>query len=340
VTLDLIEDAVAAGARFESACEILDLDPRTVQRWKALGTGDDRRAGPRHAPGNKLTRAERAEVLRIANSAECRDLSPKQIVPLLADRGTYVASESTIYRVLREEGQVRHREPSRAPVNRHRPTPYVATGPNQVWSWDITYLKGPIRGTFFYLYAVIDVWSKKLVGWAVHDRECSELASEMITAACEAESVRREQLVLHSDNGGPMKGATLLATLQQLGVVPSFSRPRVSDDNPYSEAFFRTAKYRPEYPRGSFESLEAARAWVAWFAHWYNHVHHHSAIRFVTPAARHDGKDVEILAARQKVWNAARKRHPERWSGNTRDWTPVEQVTLNPDPDQVASEAA
>lgn len=340
MTLGLIDEAIVAGARQQKACETLGLDPRTVQRWRTQAIGDDRRAGPRSAPGNKLSSAERAEVLRIVNTPEYRDLSPKQIVPLLADRGIYVASESTTYRILREEGQVKYRETSRAPTSRHRPTEYVATGPNQVWSWDITYLKAPIRGTFFYLYAVIDVWSRKLVGWAVHDRECAELASEMIRVACAAEGVRREQLVLHSDNGGPMKGATLLVALQALGVVASFSRPRVSDDNPYSEALFRTTKYRPEYPRGPFASLEAARAWVARFEHWYNHEHLHSAIRFVTPADRHDGKDTDILAARRTVFEAARKRNPQRWSGETRDWTPVEEVVLNPEPTQAASEAA
>ena len=340
MTLGLLDEAVAAGAGQDRVCKTLGLDPRTVQRWRKQDIGEDGRAGPKTSPGNKLTATERAEVIRLVNSPEYRDLSPKQIVPRLADLGIYVASESTIYRILREQGLVKHRESSRAPAKRHRPTEYVATGPNQVWSWDITYLKAPVRGTFFYLYAVIDVWSRKLVGWAVHDRECADLASEMIHAACAAEGIRRDQLVLHSDNGGPMKGATLLVTLQALGVVPSFSRPRVSDDNPYSESFFRTTKYRPEYPRGPFDSLEAARAWVAWFERWYNDEHLHSAIRFVTPASRHDGKDADILAARKTVWEAARCRMPERWSGQLRNWTPVEQVVLNPEPDQATSAVA
>jgi transposase InsO family protein len=338
--LGLVDEACAAGARQGPACAILGLDSRTVQRWKAQSIGEDLRAGPKESPGNKLTEAERARVLEIANAPEHRDLSPKQIVPLLADQGIYVASEATFYRVLRAEDLVKHREPSRPPTARHRPTEYVATGPNQVWSWDITYLKSPVRGSFFYLYAATDVWSRKLVGWAVHDRESGELAREMISAACSAEGVRRDQLVLHSDNGGPMKGATLLTTLQALGVVPSFSRPRVSDDNPYSEALFRTMKYRPEFPRRAFASLEETRRWVAWFVRWYNHDHQHSTIRFVAPAVRHAGKDVEVLAKRRDVYEAARARHPERWSRGVRDWSPIQEVVLNPVPVQEASEAA
>lgn len=338
--LGLVDEASVAGARQGPACEVLGLDPRTIQRWKAQSIGEDLRAGPKDVPGNKLSEAERAQVLQIANAPEHRDLSPKQIVPLLADQGIYVASEATFYRVLRAEDLVKHREPSRPPTARHRPAEHVATGPNQVWSWDITYLKSPVRGSFFYLYAATDVWSRKLVGWAVHDRESGELAREMISAACAAEGVHQDQLVLHSDNGGPMKGATLLTTLQALGVIPSFSRPRVSDDNPYSEALFRTMKYRPEFPRRAFVSLEEARRWVAGFVRWYNHKHQHSGIRFVTPAVRHAGKDVEVLANRRAVYEEARARHPERWSRGVRNWTPIQEVVLNPEAVQAASEAA
>ncbi len=338
--LGLIDEAVSAGARQRKACEVVSVDPRTLQRWKAQGIGEDRRAGPKQAPRNKLSSQERARLLEVVNSPEHRDLSPKQIVPRLADEGVYLASESTLYRVLREEGQVKHRESSSPPTNRNRPEECVATAPNQVWSWDITYLRSPIRGVFFYLYVVIDVWSRKIVGWSVHDEESGEHASAMIEAACTREGIRRDQLVLHSDNGGPMKGATLLATLQILGVIASFSRPRVSNDNPYSEALFRTAKYRPEYPRRPFASLEEARRWVTWFVRWYNTEHRHSAIRFVTPHERHEGRDAEILAKRTAVYAAARERRPGRWTGNTRDWAPIEAVALNPTNRTPAEEAA
>jgi putative transposase len=337
--LGLIDEAVAAGARQAKACEVLGIDSRTIQRWKKQGIGGDRRAGPKTPPKNKLSEAERRKVLEVVNSPEFRDRSPKQIVPYLADRGVYIASESSIYRILREEGQLSHRAASQPPTRR-RPDELVATDPNQVWSWDITYLKSPILGVFFYLYLIVDIFSRKIVAAQVHTTEDAEHAAELVALAYAAEDIGHRQLKLHSDNGAPMRGATLLATLQQLGVAPSYSRPRVSDDNPYSEALFRTAKYRPEYPTRAFESLEAAREWVQRFVHWYNNEHRHSGIGFVTPAQRHSGDDVELLARRHRVYQAARDRNPERWSTNTRDWSRVEAVRLNPDHGTDASEAA
>lgn len=329
--LGLIDEAVAGGARQSKACELINIDERTLQRWRDQGIGEDGRAGPKHSPANKLSAKERARILEVATAPEYRDLSPKQIVPQLADQGEYIGSESTIYRILRDEKMQQHREPSRPPTRQHRPETYTATGPNQVWSWDITYLRGPIRGAFFYLYAVMDVWSRKIVGWAVEAEESAEVAQAMLAAACKREGVRRDELVLHSDNGAPMKAATLLAFLQYIGVVPSFSRPRVSNDNPFSESLFRTAKYRPEFPRKPFESIEQARSWVAWFVSWYNTEHRHSAIKFVTPQERHDGKDVAILARRTALYEAAKARNPNRWTKETRDWSRPEEVALNPE---------
>jgi len=340
--LGLVDEAVAAGARQSKACAQLNIEVRTLQRWREQGIGDDGRAGPRSPPSNKLTPKERARVLEVANSPENRDLSPKQIVPKLADQGEYVGSESTIYRILREEEQMGHREPSRAPSKPHRPQEYVATGPNQVWSWDITYLRTPVRGLFFYLYVVLDVWSRKIVAWTIEEEESADHAQAMIAAACEREGVQRDQLVIHSDNGSPMKAATLLAFLQGIGIVPSFSRPSVSNDNPYSESLFRTAKYRPEYPRKPFESLEHARRWMAWFVAWYNTEHRHSAIKFVTPQQRHDGSDREILAKRASLYEAAKANNPNRWTKETRDWSHIDKVVLNPaqSTNEAASEAA
>jgi len=330
--LGLVDEAVADGARQDKACEMIGLDARTLQRWKASGIGEDRRAGPKQAPKSKLSQRERDMLVELANSPEYRDLSPKQIVPRLADEGVYVASESSFYRVLRDENQMTRREASRPPTKRSRPVEHVADGANQVWSWDITYLRSPIRGVFFYLYVVVDVWSRKIVGWAVHENESAEHASVMIEEACAREGIQRDQLVLHADNGGPMKGATLLATLQILGVITSFSRPRVSDDNPFSESLFRTLKYRPEYPTRPFASADDARRWVAWFVGWYNAEHRHSAIRYVTPEQRHNGQQDELLAQRREVYAAARAQRPDRWSGPTRDWSPVPTVVLNPEP--------
>lgn len=335
--LGLIDEAVAGGARQSKACELINIDPRTLQRWRAQDIGDDGRAGPKRSPENKLSATERARILEVANAPEYRDLSPKQIVPQLADQGIYLGSESTMYRILREEKMQRHREPSREPTERYRPDEYVATGPNQVWSWDITYMRGPVRGMFFYFYVVMDVWSRKIVGWTLQAEESAEHAQAMIAAACNREGVCRDQLVIHSDNGGPMKAATLLAYLQRIGVVPSFSRPGVSNDNPYSEALFRTTKYRPEFPRKPFASLEQARSWAAWFVTWYNTEHRHSAIKFVTPQQRHEGKDVEILARRTALYEAAKARNPNRWTKETRDWSRQEEVALNPEPDSAAA---
>lgn len=328
--MTLVDEAVAAGARFQPACELLGLSARTVQRWKAEDVPPDRRVGPKTSPTNKLSPAERKRIVEIATSPEHRDLSPNQIVPLLADQGIYVASESSFYRVLREAGLNQHREPSR-PASSKAPRALVATGPNQVWSWDITYLPSPVRGRFFYLYLVLDIWSRKVVGTAVHEEETSEHAAALIARACADEGVAEDQLVLHSDNGSPMKGATMLATLQQLGVATSFSRPRVSNDNPFAESIFKTAKYRPWYPSRPFTSLGDARDWVGNFVVWYNDCHFHSAIRFVTPADRHSGEDVAILRKRRQVYERARRRNPQRWSGDTRNWSRPRVVTLNPD---------
>ncbi len=340
--LGLVDEAVAAGARQSKACAQLNIEPRTLQRWKEQDIGDDGRAGSKSPPSNKLTPKERARVLEVANSSEHRDRSPKQIVPQLADQGEYIASESTIYRILREEKQMGHREPSRAPSKPYRPQEYAATGPNQVWSWDITYLRTPVRGLFLYLYVVLDVWSRKIVAWTIEEEESAEHAVAMLTAACEREGVHRDQLVIHSDNGSPMKSATLLGFLQVIGIVPSFSRPSVSNDNPFSESLFRTAKYRPEYPRNPFESFEHARRWMAWFVVWYNTEHRHSSIKFVTPQQRHDGSDRAILAKRVALYEEAKAKNPNRWTKEIRDWSHVETVVLNPalNTNEAASEAA
>ena len=328
--LALVEEAMAAGARLSAACRELDLSVRTVQRWRAAGGGDDRRTGPKSPPPNALTPLERRQVLELLASPELCDLTPHQAVPRLADQGLYVASESTMYRLLRGAEQLTHRQRSRPPEHQ-RPRSWQASGPCEVWSWDITYLPTPVRGRFWYLYMILDVWSRKIVAAEVFSEEASEHAAELFERACLAEGVDPEGIVLHSDNGSPMKGATMLATLRSLGVVPSFSRPRVSNDNAYSEALFRTLKYRPAYPSGPFASLEAARRWVDDFRQWYNHEHLHSALRFVTPADRHAGHDVEILAHRRRVYQTARRQRPERWSRQTRNWTPVTTVALNPD---------
>ena len=331
--LGLVDEAVAAGARRDRACDVMGLTERSVQRWRRADVGDDGRAGPRTRPANALTSAERAKVLEVVNSPGYRDLPPKQVVPRLADEGRYLASESTIYRILRAEGLDAHRGRTKPRTVRHLDE-HVATAANQVWSWDITYLLSSVRGRFFYLYLVEDVWSRRIVGFEVHEEESLDASAALVRATCLAEGVDPRGLVLHSDNGGPMRGSTMLTTLRHLGIVPSFSRPSVSDDNPFIESLFRTLKYRPEYPHKPFETLDDARTWVTGFVAWYNGEHRHSGIRFVTPDERHDGRENLVLANRARVYERARRKHPNRWSRGTRDWTPAPAVFLNPKRDQ------
>jgi len=330
VTLESIAEAVAAGARLVAACKVVGVDTRTVQRWRAKSDLNDGRTGPRTRPKNALSSAEEAEIIAVVTSKEFMSLSPHQLVAKLADMGIYIASEATIYRLLRRRRLLRHRDRSRPRAGR-RPREHVATGPNQVWAWDITYLPTDVRGRFWYLYAIIDVWSRKIVGWAVHDVQADEVAAQLAEEVCRREGVAYGRLVLHSDNGSAMKGKTMLAKLEELGVVPSFSRPRVSDDNPFVEAFFRTVKYRPSYPNRPFITLEDARRWVASFVTWYNDDHQHSGIRFVTPSQRHDGRETAILEQRHRLYLAARERCPCRWTRHTRNWTPIATVRLNPE---------
>jgi transposase InsO family protein len=232
---------------------------------------------------------------------------------------------------LREENQLAHRRSEHPAQVRTKPRAICATAPNQLYSWDITYLASTILGKFFYLYLFLDIFSRKIVGWQVYEEENSALAGEVLRDLCYREGIQSEQLSLHSDNGSPMKGATMLATLQRLGVMPSFSRPSVSNDNPYSESLFKTLKYRPEYPLKPFADVTEARLWVTGLVEWYNHEHRHSAIRFVTPAQRHESLDENLLDNRKAVYEAARARHPQRWSGSTRNWQRIQVVHLNPD---------
>lgn len=324
-----VAEAQAAGARLAKVCELLGVSARTIERWRLDPDGDDDRRGPNRRPGNALSPLEEARV--VALMEKHHGTSPKQLVAKLADEGVYVASESTMYRLSRRKTGRRTRANVRAQVSRAKMV-HEAFAPNQVWSWDITWLPTVVRGRFFFLYLVVDVWSRRIVGWDVHERESAELAAEMTARICREEAIDPQGLVLHSDNGTPMRGSTMLATMQALGIVASFSRPHVSDDNPYSEALFRTLKHGPIYPRRPFTNVDEARAWVTRFVAWYNGEHRHSAIRFVTPNDRHYGRQERILARRRALYARARAKRPDRWSGRTRDWTPVGLVVLNPEP--------
>lgn len=333
--IELITEACDSGSRQSKACDIIGISSRTFQRWCQSSDQKDGRTEPCHVPANKLTEYERRLIISTANEEKYSALSPNKMVPLLADEGRYIASESSFRRVLKAENQLKHREKSRPVSGNKKPRALTATRPNQVYSWDITYLPTQVRGIFLYLYLVLDIYSRKIVGWQVYDNESSALAADLMTDICRQENLQKNQVVLHSDNGSPMKGASLLATLQELGIMPSLSRPSVSNDNPYSESIFRTLKYRPEYPEKPFENLMAARCWVQGFVNWYNGEHLHSSIKFVTPEQRHNGDELAILAARDEVYRGARKRNPNRWSGETRNWKPVGDVYLNPEKQKV-----
>lgn len=328
----LIEEARRHGARLRPACAQLGLSVRTYLRWTQEGAlkADGRPQAQRPEPANKLTGEERTRVLALCHQPAYASLPPGQIVPQLADQGEYIASESTFYRILRGADEQHHRGRSQPPRPPAPPPRHCAREPRQVWSWDISWLVGPVKGLFFYLYLIMDLYSRKIVGWEVFEAEAAEHAAQVVQRAVLAEGCIDRPLVLHSDNGSPMKGATLLETLYRLGVVNSYSRPRISNDNPFSESLFRTCKYRPAYPYQGFVSLEAAREWIQGFVHWYNHEHRHSAIQFVTPNERHEGFDATRLAQRKAVYEQAKARHPERWSRAIRNWDPVTEVWLNP----------
>jgi len=335
-----IDVAHGAGARLHLACEIAGIDLRTLQRWKAqdgLVVGDGRPQAVRPVPSHTLSAAERAELLRVANEPRFAAVPPARIVPMLADEGIYLASESSFSRVLRAQGQSAHRGRAKAPRAVRAPTTHIATTPCAVWCWDMTYLPASVIGLWFHLYLILDLYSRKIVGWEVHDSDDAEHAAHLVrrTALAEGIAALSTKPVLHGDNGSTLKATSVLAMLHWLGVKPSYSRPRVSDDNAYAESLFRTAKYRPEFPTKGFADLDQARAWVAGFVHWYNVDHRHSGIRYVSPAQRHAGEDHAILSARHALYTKARERNPARWSRTTRNWSPIGAVTLNPERDSI-----
>lgn len=338
--LTLINEAVASGCRRVSACALVGVTVRSLQRWletpvdanpSALVCRVDARPLRVQQPANQFSEVERANLLAAANEPEFGALPPSQIVPRLADTGRYLGSESTLYRCLRAAGQLTRRRPERRAQARSKPRALSATGPDQLVSWDITYLLTTVHGIYLYLYVFLDVFSRKIVAWQVFEQESQTHASELFQDYICRAGIAPGQLTLHSDNGAPMKGASLIATLEQLGVARSLSRPSVSNDNPYSEALFRTLKYRSESPLRHFQNVAAARVFADLLVHWYNHEHRHSAISFVTPAERHAGLDSKLLEQRHQLYQAARAENPTRWSGNTRNWSRRNLVHLNPE---------
>ena len=331
----LIKEAQSNGARLVKACALLNLSVRTYQRWisGSAVNADQRPLASRPEPHNKLSAEEREAVLALCNQAEYRSSPPAFIVADQLDQGHYVASEATFYRVMREHDQVHPRGRQKAPEPKYLATTHQASEANCLWSWDISWLPGPARGSWFYLYLVMDVYSRKIVGHEVYESETGELAREFIEKAYWRERIatHNKPLVLHSDNGSPMKAATFLEKLYDLGITPSNSRPRVSNDNAYSESLFKTLKFRPGFPVNGFKTIQCAQAWVLKFVRWYNTEHRHSALNYVTPQQRHTGEADQILAQRKQVIEAAKAANPQRWSGSIRNLSLPDSVTLNPE---------
>lgn len=334
IVIQLVNEATDAGAQEKMACKELGISQRTLKRWRndATPMEDQRPIAKRPTPKNKLSDEETKTVLSVVTQTEYQSLPPSQIVPILADKGVYLASESTFYRIMKDSALQHHRGRSKKPASKPIST-HCATAPNQVWMWDISWLPGPAKGIYFYLYLILDLFSRKIIAWDIWLEESAENASILVRRGVLSEqcSLSLKPLVLHSDNGSPMKGASLLQTLYSLGITPSRSRPRVSNDNPYAESIFRTCKYRPNYPASGFSDLTQAREWVLTFVRWYNLQHRHSGLNFLTPHQRHSGIGQEVLEKRQNLYEAAKAAHPERWSGQVRNWTLDDDVWLNPE---------
>lgn len=266
---------------------------------------------PRPKPERALTEAERTQVRELLNSDRFQDETPRQVYATLLDEGIYVCHWRTMYRILEAYQEVRERRNQLVHPSYHKPH-LVATGPNQLWSWDITKLKGPAKWSALYLYVILDVFSRYVVGWLLAERESAALAKELIAESCLKQGISTEQLTLHADRGSSMRSKTVAQLLIDLGVSQSHSRPRVSNDNPYSEAQFKTLKYRPDFPQ-QFGSLADGRQWLRPFFHWYNHEHYHTALGLLTPATVHYGHAETIRTQRQQVLAAAFAAHPERF---------------------------
>ena len=303
----------------------MGISVRTYERWKTDETSliDKRKGSHQIKPSHVLSEDEKQQIIEICCKDEYSSLPPAQIVPLLADKGTYLASESSFYRVLRENNMTTKRGRVKRRTNQSAPE-LVAEAANDIWSTDITYLPGPVLGLFFYLYVVIDVFSRKIVGLEVYENE-SEMHMTHLLKRTITSLKGIMPKVFHSDNGTPMKGRTLLDFIYSLKIIKSYSRPRVKNDNAHIESLFRNLKYFPSYPYQGFSSIDEARKWVSDFVNHYNNHHLHSGISYVTPEQKYTGLDVEILAKRKQVYEQAREKNPRRWSRNrTKSFTPTQ----------------
>jgi putative transposase len=306
-----LAERLAQKVGVKAACTALNLPRNQVYRARQPSLPPCRRPTPVRA----LSQAERAEVRHRLNSQRFAECAPRQVYAALLDEGVYLCSWRTMYRVLAADDEVRERRDQLRHPTYHKPE-LLASAPNQVWSWDITKLRGPAKWNYFSLYVLLDIYSRYIVGWLLAEQESAALAEIVVKQSCHQQGIARDQLTLHADNGGPMRAKSLALLLSDLGVTASHSRPHTSDDNPFSEAHFKTLKYHPGYP-DRFGSLEDARTWARHFFAWYNEEHYHTGLNLLTPASVHYGQATAIQQQRQTILSAAYAAHPERFSHGT-----------------------
>jgi transposase InsO family protein len=325
----LIQEAINHGASISEVCKTAEISRRTFERWKK-SILKDKRKGSKKKTAGKLQKEKKDEIVNICCNHEFKDSTPAVIYVTLLERGIYLASISTIYRVLRERNLIHHRTNRHAGTKQSRPPEVKASGPNQVWAGDITWLQTEIKGLFLYLYTIIDIWDKKIVGWQIHEEERREYSDVLFRRVLAEQGYPKVHL--HSDNGNPMKGASLLAMLYELGCVNSYSRPRVSNDNAFIESFFGRMKTSIKYP-SHFKSRAHAQEWVANFLNWYNTERRHSGIQYFTPEQMRTGKYKELVRIRNATIMKAYKENPSRWRTKPKQWTEDFYVYLNPYPE-------
>jgi len=292
-----------------SACQALGASAATIYRWRR--PQEKRVRGPRSAPSRALSEAERTDVLTELHGERFLDASAVEVYATLLDEGRYLCSERTMYRLLSAQGEVRERRNQLTHPAYAKPE-LLAQGPNEIWSWDITKLLGPAKWTYFYLYVILDVFSRYPVGWTVQHRESAQVAGALIAQAAEQQNILPGRLTVHADRGSSMTSKPVAFLLADLGITKTHSRPYTSSDNPYSEAQFKTLKYRPNFP-ARFSVIEEARSFCREFFAWYSHQHRHAGIGLMTPACLHYGQAEAVHAARERVLEAAYVANPERF---------------------------
>ena len=300
--------AVAPELGVNATCAAFGVPRATYYRHRAPVHGPKQK---RPSPPRRLPDTERAAVLETLNEERFAALAPAEVYAALLEEGRYLCSVRTMHRILEENAASRERRNQLRHPTYKRPE-LLASAPNQLWSWDITKLRGPAKWTYYYLYVILDVYSRYIVGWMVAHREQASLAKKLIAETCKRQGIERDTLTLHADRGSSMTSKAVALLLADLGVTKTHSRPHVSDDNPYSEANFKTYKYRPGFP-DRFGSLQDARSFTGDFVHWYNEEHHHSALALLTPSDVHHGRVDACIAQRQAVLERAFVAHPERF---------------------------